>query len=91
MYRDRLEELTKERDSALQTSKTLATKVELMNDIIQLTVQEQQKQQAEDDELIEPIAVPLAAALQMVWRGELNDAKSALALIHAARYAGRLA
>lgn len=44
----------------------------------------------EDDEVIEVIRVPLAAALDLVWRGELRDAKSALALIHAARRAGRL-
>ena len=29
-------------------------------------------------------------ALDRVWRGELNDAKSALALIHAARSIGAL-
>ena len=44
----------------------------------------------EDDELIELVQVPLAKALDMVWRGELNDAKSALALVHAARHVGRL-
>jgi ADP-ribose pyrophosphatase len=37
----------------------------------------------EDDEVIEVIRVPLAHALELVWRGELRDAKSALALIHA--------
>jgi ADP-ribose pyrophosphatase len=45
----------------------------------------------EDDEVIEVIRVPLARALDLVWRGELCDAKSALALIHAARHVGRLA
>ena len=45
----------------------------------------------EDDEVIEVIRVPLDDALELVWRGELCDAKSALALIHAARYLGRLA
>ncbi len=44
----------------------------------------------EDDEVIEVIRVPLAEALDLVWRGELRDAKSALALIHAARRVGRL-
>jgi ADP-ribose pyrophosphatase len=44
----------------------------------------------EDDEVIEVIRVPLARALEMVWSGELCDAKSALALIHAARHVGRL-
>jgi ADP-ribose pyrophosphatase len=44
----------------------------------------------EDDEVIEVIRVPLAHALELVWRGELRDAKSALALLHAARHVGRL-
>jgi ADP-ribose pyrophosphatase len=43
-----------------------------------------------DDELIEPVIVPLAEALECVWRGELTDAKSSIALIHAARRLGRL-
>jgi ADP-ribose pyrophosphatase len=44
----------------------------------------------EDDELIELVPTPLAEALEMIWRGELTDAKSAIALIHAARSVGRL-
>jgi ADP-ribose pyrophosphatase len=44
----------------------------------------------EDDEVIEVIRVPLDHALEWVWRGELRDAKSALALIYAARHVGRL-
>ena len=44
----------------------------------------------EADEVIEPVRVPLAEALELVWRGELADAKSALALLHAARHVGRL-
>jgi ADP-ribose pyrophosphatase len=45
----------------------------------------------EADEVIEPVRVPLAEALDLVWRGELSDAKSALALLHAARRLGKLA
>jgi len=45
----------------------------------------------EDDEIIESFRISLDEALALVWRGELNDAKSALALIHAARHLGRLA
>jgi len=45
----------------------------------------------DDDELIEVLRMPLSAALQLVWSGELSDAKSALALVHAARQLGRLA
>ena len=44
----------------------------------------------DDDELIEVLRMPLAAALRLVWSGELSDAKSALALIHAARHVGLL-
>jgi ADP-ribose pyrophosphatase len=44
----------------------------------------------EDDEVIEVIRVPLDHALDLIWRGELRDAKSALALIHAARHVGQL-
>ena len=44
----------------------------------------------EADESIEPLRVPLDEALDLVWRGELRDAKSSLALLHAARVLGRL-
>jgi ADP-ribose pyrophosphatase len=44
----------------------------------------------EAGEVIEPVQMPLQAALDLVWRGELNDAKSAMALLHAARRQGRL-
>ena len=44
----------------------------------------------EDDEVIEVMRVPLDDALDLIWRGELRDAKSALALLHAARHVGRL-
>jgi ADP-ribose pyrophosphatase len=45
----------------------------------------------EDDEIIEPFRISLDEALDLIWRGELTDAKSAMALIHAARQLGRLA
>jgi ADP-ribose pyrophosphatase len=44
----------------------------------------------DSDEAIEVVRTPLARALEMVWSGELSDAKSALALLHAARRLGRL-
>jgi ADP-ribose pyrophosphatase len=44
-----------------------------------------------DDELIEVVQLPLRDALGLVWRGELSDAKSALALVCAARQLGQLA
>ena len=45
----------------------------------------------QDDEHIECVRMPLSDALALVWSGELNDAKSALALLHAARHLGALA
>jgi len=47
-------------------------------------------QRLEDDEIIEVVPTPLERALEMVWSGELRDAKSALALVHAARKLGCL-
>ena len=47
-------------------------------------------QQLDHDELIEIVPMPFDRALAMVWRGELGDAKSALALLHAARRTGRI-
>jgi ADP-ribose pyrophosphatase len=44
----------------------------------------------EDDEVIELVPTPLDEALDLVWRGELTDAKSAIALIYAARLVGCL-
>ena len=44
----------------------------------------------EDDEVIEVFRISLDDALDLIWRGELTDAKSALTLIHAARHLGRL-
>jgi ADP-ribose pyrophosphatase len=44
----------------------------------------------EADEVIEVVELPLAGALDMIWRGELADAKSALAILHAARRLGLL-
>ena len=47
-------------------------------------------QRLEHDEVIEVVPTPLPRALEMVWSGELNDAKSALALVLAARHVGAL-
>jgi len=44
----------------------------------------------QEDEHIECVRMSLDAALACVWSGELNDAKSALALLHAARRMSRL-
>lgn len=45
----------------------------------------------EEDEFIEVVAMPLTAALDLIWAGELRDAKSAMAILHAARREGLLA
>lgn len=47
-------------------------------------------QRHETDEVIELVQMPLEHALDLVWAGEIADAKSALALIHAARHRGML-
>jgi ADP-ribose pyrophosphatase len=44
----------------------------------------------EEDEVIEVVPTSLSDALDLVWRGEMRDAKSALALVHAAHRMGRL-
>ncbi|NJC87150.1 MAG: NUDIX hydrolase [Desulfuromonas sp.] len=43
----------------------------------------------EPDEIIEPVAMPLAEALALVFSGELRDAKTQLALLHFAWPGGR--
>ncbi len=47
-------------------------------------------QRLEHDEYIELIQLPLREALDWVWTGKIDDAKSALALLHAARQLGKL-
>ena len=47
-------------------------------------------QRLEHDEVIEVVRMPLAEALRRVWSGEVQDAKSALALLHAAKRTGAL-
>ena len=46
-------------------------------------------QRLDHDELIELVPMPLDEALRLVWAGEIADAKTALALVHAARRCGR--
>ena len=47
-------------------------------------------QRLEDDELIELVPMSLGDALDRVFRGGISDAKSALAILHAARLAGKI-
>ena len=51
---------------------------------------EESVQHLQNDEVIELVPMPLDEALELVWSGRLSDAKSALALIYAARKAGLL-
>ena len=44
----------------------------------------------DDDEVIELAPMSLGEALELVWSGEICDAKSCLALLHAAHRLGRL-
>ncbi len=48
------------------------------------------QQNLQDDEVIELVPMPFREALDRVWDGEIEDGKSALALIHAARRRGLL-
>ncbi len=43
-----------------------------------------------EHEVIEVVPTPLETALEQIWTGELSDAKSALALLYAARRVGAL-
>jgi ADP-ribose pyrophosphatase len=47
-------------------------------------------QRLESDEVIELVRMPFARAIELVWSGEIADAKSALALLHAAHRRGAL-
>jgi len=47
-------------------------------------------QALEADEIIELAPMQLEAALELIWSGALTDAKSVVALVHAARTLGRL-
>ena len=48
------------------------------------------EQRLQKDEIIELVPMPLEEALNLVWSGQLSDAKSALALVYAARREGLL-
>ena len=48
-------------------------------------------QRLEGDEVIELVPMPLGAALELIWTGQMVDGKSVVALLKAARRRGRLA
>jgi len=89
-----LEEETGQRAGRLEALASIFTTPGFTDEVIHLFSAfdlEPVPRRPEDDEVIEVERVPLARALGMVWDGELTDAKSALALVHAARRLGRLA
>ena len=47
-------------------------------------------QRLESDEVIDVVPTPIGEALELIWSGELTDAKSVVALVHAARRLGLL-
>ncbi len=47
------------------------------------------RQQLEADEIIELTPMPLEAALDLVWSGEITDSKTVVSLLHVARKLGR--
>jgi len=47
-------------------------------------------QRLESDEVIELVRMPFLRAIELVWSGKIADAKSALALLHAAHRRGAL-
>jgi ADP-ribose pyrophosphatase len=49
-------------------------------------VSRQREPSPDADEFLEVAEVPLSRVLEMISRGELNDAKSALAILYAAHY-----
>ena len=55
LYRKRLEEVGKEKDDAVHIGMKLKTKIEMMTDIMRITVEESQAQQKEQDVLIDEL------------------------------------
>jgi ADP-ribose pyrophosphatase len=91
--RRELEEETGYRAGRLEALATIWTTPGFTDERIHLFAArglEPSAQQLDPDELIELVPMPFARALERVWSGEIADAKSALALVHAARRLGRL-
>jgi len=88
-----LEEETGHRAGRLELLASIYTTPGFTDEVIHLFAAwdlEEVGQRLEADELIEVVATPFDEALAMVFDGRIRDAKSALALLHAARRAGRL-
>lgn len=92
--RKELEEEAGRRAGRLERLGAVLTSPGFTDEIIHLFAAyelEEVPQRLEDDEIIEVVPTPLSMALELVFSGELRDAKSALALVFAARRAGLLA
>jgi ADP-ribose pyrophosphatase len=88
-----LEEEAGRRAGRLETLGSILTTPGFTDEVIHLFAAfdlEEVPARHESDEVIEVVRMPFASALERVWRGELRDAKSALALLYAARRLGRL-
>jgi ADP-ribose pyrophosphatase len=86
-----LEEEAGVRAGRLETLGSIFTTPGFCDEVIHLFAAfdlEPSSQRPEDDEVIEVIPTPLDRALEWIWSGKLNDAKSALALLHAAHRVG---
>lgn len=91
--RKELEEEAGRRAGRLETLGSIWTTPGFTDEVIHLFAAfelERVAQALEEDEVIEVVPTPFERALAMVWDGRLRDAKSALALVHAARLLGRL-
>jgi ADP-ribose pyrophosphatase len=89
-----LEEETGQRAGRIEHLSTILTTPGFTDERIHLFAGydlEPTEQRLDSDEVIELVPMPFDRALELIWTGELPDAKSALALIHAARRSGRLA
>jgi ADP-ribose pyrophosphatase len=88
-----LEEETGHRADRLEPLASIYTTPGFTDEVIHLFAAfdlEPVGQRLEPDEWIEVVPKPFDEAVAMVFDGRIRDAKSALALLHAARRAGRL-
>ena len=89
-----LEEETGRRAGRLESLGSIWTTPGFSDEVIHLFAAfelDRVPQRLESEEVIEVIEMPLRAALDLIWNGELRDSKSVAALVHAARRVGALA
>jgi ADP-ribose pyrophosphatase len=89
-----LEEETGKRAHRMEPLGSILTTPGFTDEVIHLFAAfdlEDVPQALEEHEVIEQAPMTLENALGLIWSGELTDAKSIVALVHAARLMGRLA